>query len=305
MIDYLTYYEAEDVVIFGAPCSTEGQEWIFPRKIWIYWYILDSRCQIAAESETNNLTLRNGWYPRHARKEYMHGFLAPDKVSTHDGLPWAVAHTPPAWLELLRNIRICEPPTRVFPEVCPAILFVIVSGFDGSRESPPTTSQPLQKLFAGLTLPSLTHLKIGASEHPSLVLPWPHSLFISLSRRSSFHHHLKSLCLYPVAIPEAELLECLATLPELERLSISDHPSTLGNLLITDTLLEALTWTPSCLFPKLSFLDLGSMLKFDDNIYLKFLLSRVDGAPFGANLSPLRGYERELDSTSGREYEHM
>lgn len=150
--------------------------------------------------------------------------------------------------------------------------------------SPDQTRPILQTVLMRLTLPSLAALEFEmpvaeeeVEEDMCLHLPWPHPEFLSLAQRSSFRTHLKELYLQHVSITEPELLACLAALPTMERLSISDHQCTDHgeHLLVTDTLFEAPTWTPdsSCLVPRLSFLDCSTMLKFDYNVYVDYLLS--------------------------------
>ncbi|KAJ7089626.1 hypothetical protein C8R44DRAFT_892311 [Mycena epipterygia] len=159
--------------------------------------------------------------------------------------------------------------------------------------------------LASLTFPCLTGIFFHAIEYPPTRLPWPHFKFLSLSERSSFHAHLTDLALYEVIITESELLQCLATLPALVFLSISDQPAVLPDhtehLLITDALLAALTKTTEspCLVPQLRIFGFQSILKFDDNVYLKFLLSRVrreaDQGPLVYTLRWFPGYKRALD----------
>ncbi|KAJ7101945.1 glycosyl transferase family 90-domain-containing protein [Mycena epipterygia] len=167
------------------------------------------------------------------------------------------------------------------PPIVSAISTLIFEIFE--EFSPDDARRPLESFIASLTLPCLTSLFLSAIDHPRISLPWPHSQFLSLSERSSFHAHLTKLYLYEVIITESELLQSLAALPALEWLTISDQlavlPDGTEHLLITDTLLVALTKTPQspCLIPRLRIFACQSMLKFDDNIYLKFSLSRLQG----------------------------
>ncbi|KAJ6583289.1 hypothetical protein B0H10DRAFT_2443055 [Mycena sp. CBHHK59/15] len=171
--------------------------------------------------------------------------------------------------------------------------------------SPDDARRALERFLASLTLPCLTGIFFHAIEYPPTPLPWPHFEFLSLSERSSFHAHLTDLALYEVIITESELLQCLAVLPALVFLSISDQPAVLPDhtehLLITDTLLAALTKTTEspCLVPQLRIFGVQSILKFDDNVYLKFLLSRLQGeadqGPLVYTLRWFPGYKRALD----------
>ncbi|KAJ7649019.1 hypothetical protein DFH06DRAFT_1208767 [Mycena polygramma] len=168
--------------------------------------------------------------------------------------------------------------------------------------------QAAEMLLTQITLPCLTELAFDIPVG-SLPIPWPHSPFLSLSQRSSFSTHLQNLYLFHTTISEAELLQALAVLPVLKRLSISDHleiplQNSVEHLLITDTLLGALTCKPNseapCLIPNLIFLSCRSMMRFDDTVYFNCLLSRLHwqpgSSPFQAKLVPLRGHGRELNT---------
>ncbi|KAJ6473301.1 hypothetical protein DFH09DRAFT_1219112 [Mycena vulgaris] len=138
----------------------------------------------------------------------------------------------------------------------------------------------LGEIFANLTLPALKELNLRSEQHPCLPLPWPHSDFLALSARSSFHTHLQFLDLHHAILTETELIECLSTLPSLERLAVSDHQRVgdqgVDQILFTDTLLTALTLSSdkSPIVPGLRRLFCISVLQFDDHVFLKFLLSR-------------------------------
>lgn len=131
-------------------------------------------------------------------------------------------------------------------------------------------------------------------------LSWAHSEFIALSSRSSFHDHLQILQLLHVAISEGELLPCLSVLGSLQRLAIWDHQLP-DNHVITNTLLSRRTRTPDSpvLLPHLHALTCISRLRFDDSVYLNFLISRVplDGGTFENELRWIPGYRRKLDGS--------
>ncbi|KAJ6597562.1 hypothetical protein DFH09DRAFT_1132159 [Mycena vulgaris] len=164
-------------------------------------------------------------------------------------------------------------------------------GFDAA-----SIKNTLAKIADSLTLPALEHLIMNSQEYPRLVLPWPHSQFLGLAARSSFHVHLLSLDLHHSVITEAELLECLDALPSLEDLTIADHTD---HHLITDSLFAALTRSPSaCLTPHLRSLSCLSTLRFDDSVWLQFVLSRLtddERDPFACGLWWLHGHYRRLD----------
>ncbi|KAF7341167.1 F-box domain-containing protein [Mycena venus] len=174
---------------------------------------------------------------------------------------------------------------------------------------PIRAQQTLEFIFASITLPSLTQFAIriaASSPQLHLPIPWPHVQFLSLSERSSFPTHLLELNLYHVVIPEAELLQVLAALTSLKRLSITDQVQlpingSVEHALITDTLLTALTRTPDspCLVPDLVRLHCKSLLRFDDDVFLEFILSRVrespGSPPFECELWWLPGHGRQPD----------
>ncbi|KAJ7114723.1 hypothetical protein C8R44DRAFT_928598 [Mycena epipterygia] len=141
----------------------------------------------------------------------------------------------------------------------------------------------LKTAIENLTLPSLETFELNAQEYPRLPLPWPHAEFLGLSARSSFHTHLLCLSIPHSVVTVEQLLECLANLPALEELEISDHQLIANGgadqRLITDALLTHLTRTPHfCVVSRLSSFKFQSLLHFDDTVYLAFLLSRVGEA---------------------------
>ncbi|KAJ6491611.1 hypothetical protein C8R47DRAFT_1121205 [Mycena vitilis] len=166
----------------------------------------------------------------------------------------------------------------------------------------------LTKFMARLTLPSLFHLQIEYLRGQKVPLPWPHLEFLALSRRSSFCNHLIVLEIEAVLIAEPDLLQVLSELPSLEHLGVSDHRVVGGEgeelVLVTDSLLQRLTWTSdaaSCLVPRLSYLGTHTLLKFDDTVYRKFVLSRITPGrnslgPFEVELWWYPEYHRELNS---------
>ncbi|KAJ7703888.1 hypothetical protein B0H17DRAFT_38643 [Mycena rosella] len=182
------------------------------------------------------------------------------------------------------SLRLClTSPGDLFhiPSATSNVAFLDI---DVPWDIPTSAQQLLHQLFASLTLPFLERLGFQTTEPPPVALPWPHPQFLSLSQRSAFHTHLFELLLDDVAIADTELIECLATLPALEHLSIADHKSgTQGeHVLITDTLWAALMRTPSskaCLVPRLCFLEFQTLLKFDEKILLTCVESRAYGMP--------------------------
>ncbi|KAJ7647847.1 hypothetical protein FB45DRAFT_998768 [Roridomyces roridus] len=157
------------------------------------------------------------------------------------------------------------------------------------------------------TLPHLDHLWFDCSQYAGVPLPWPADHFLALAHRSSFSSHLTVLELDPVFITEAELLQVLDVLQSLDNLTISDHKRIPGApteyVLLTDALLRCLTWTPgpACLAPALSYLGCHTLLKFDDDVYRDFVLSRIgpgrnEDGPFEVELFWDSDNQRDLDS---------
>ncbi|KAJ7896732.1 hypothetical protein B0H14DRAFT_2678540 [Mycena olivaceomarginata] len=173
---------------------------------------------------------------------------------------------------------------------------------------PSTCKAALGAVFSALTLPHLQTLRMLSDEYNidrSYPLPWPHAQFLALCSRSSLDVHLRSLIMYDVHITAPELLECLAALPSLECLTISDHQLTprggVDEHLITDALLDALTLKPESsesprLVPRLRDFRFQSLMRFSDTLHLALLLSRVEAVcPFQSLIMTLPGHERNLE----------
>ncbi|KAJ7611970.1 hypothetical protein DFH06DRAFT_1371570 [Mycena polygramma] len=172
---------------------------------------------------------------------------------------------------------------------------------DDSREA-------LGAVFGAITVPYMGHLGIFCWEDLGNPLFWPQSAARALFRRSFSHRTLQSLCLRDVVITASELLECLAELPSLDYLFISDHPTAVGGTrprhLITTDLLRKLS--PSeicpdpddCLVPNLRIIELRTLGWFTDDAFLDFVGPRSlrDGfeGPFDCTLLWLPGYVRAL-----------
>ncbi|KAJ7466362.1 hypothetical protein FB451DRAFT_1260722 [Mycena latifolia] len=166
----------------------------------------------------------------------------------------------------------------------------------------PSCAPDVTDILANLTLPCLENLTFR-SDYLS-PLPWPHADFLTLSSRSSFYPHLRSLNISDFSIGAAELAECLSALPLVQRLEISDDHRDGVEPIIKDSLLSSLTRQPDlqALLPHLRHLVFRrSRLQFDDNLFLSFLLSRVshqrdDSIPaFEVDVFWLREYRRNLE----------
>jgi hypothetical protein len=167
----------------------------------------------------------------------------------------------------------------------------------------------LSSMLASLTLPLLDRFELETERYPHFLIIWPHTEFLALAARSGFDTHLRSLEIFDVQVTEAQLLECLSSLPSLERLAISDHQTVddgggVDEHLITDSLFTKLNRTPDspCLVPRLSSFGCQTLLRFDDQALLALAVSRLDGTDRGQNvgrfqleLSWLPGHERPID----------
>jgi hypothetical protein len=145
----------------------------------------------------------------------------------------------------------------------------------------------------------------GIGSYP---LPWLRTLFLALSTRSGLDAHLTALHLNRVVVTEEELLECLAGLPSLEQLTVSDHELEdfdeydswhyrgVECHLVTNTLLEQLTLTANPgLVPRLRVLTIHSMMKFSDDVLFELLQSRASTErPFEIHARRWQGWYRGL-----------
>ncbi|KAJ7111607.1 hypothetical protein C8R43DRAFT_1113466 [Mycena crocata] len=180
-----------------------------------------------------------------------------------------------------------------FPNTRGKCALVIDDDCESEAEIPPFSS-------------NISSLSIEAGPDPS-------------AKASSFHEHLVSLEVHDILLTDAQLLEILATLPSLERLTISDRVSWFGSVvqhLITDNLLTNLTLIPDspCLVPRLRFLSIHTILKFDDKVYLQFVSSRIgDERRFEGEIRgvqavvPVNGrrYTRDLDAAVAAQIGHF
>ncbi|KAJ7457801.1 hypothetical protein FB451DRAFT_1183123 [Mycena latifolia] len=150
------------------------------------------------------------------------------------------------------------------------------------------------------------HLLGGETGSSGYPMRWPHPQFLGFAERSGFHAHLISLQLFQSELTHTEFLECLSTLPALERLALSDNPFAPPGgpdaPLITDALFAHLTPTTDSppIVPRLRSIRLYSLLLFTDTTYLAFVLSRVhcqspSSPPFESHLCWLPGYHRKLN----------
>ncbi|KAJ6556634.1 hypothetical protein DFH09DRAFT_1164863 [Mycena vulgaris] len=142
----------------------------------------------------------------------------------------------------------------------------------------------LGAVLDSLTLPCLTELGLTTT----LEEPWIHwyqHQFLSFASRSALHASLTALDIGAI-IHDVELLQCLAVLPLLEQLIVSDCQDEL-HAVLTDGLLRPLARTPD-LVPRLNFFSMTSLLRFSDEAYWEFVNSRL--IPDGANCFEIKTY---------------
>ncbi|KAJ6536370.1 hypothetical protein B0H19DRAFT_1038676, partial [Mycena capillaripes] len=141
----------------------------------------------------------------------------------------------------------------------------------------------LGRILDSLTLPHLRRLRLNPRDTELPI--WNPERFLAFAQRSTLHNHLTYLYLR-VIITDAELLQCLAVLPRLEGLTLSERKSRPDHISITDALLQGITWKPdvgTSLIPKLRYLNLSSHLHFSDETYWDLISSRVRPGRYGEN----------------------
>ncbi|KAJ6493170.1 hypothetical protein C8R45DRAFT_989063 [Mycena sanguinolenta] len=184
-----------------------------------------------------------------------------------------------------------------------------VSGFglelSGSEDGDAgQVTQALWKTFQALTLSQLKELNFERDWFtPSP--RWNHDEFLAFSSRSSLHKSLTALDIH-IIISDEELLRCLAAVPLLNILGISDCSGRKKNILITDNLLRRLAWRAddSCLIPNLHLIFISSLFTFSDDAFYDFLTSRLvpgrrhapRSEPFQARVCWLARREREVSA---------
>ncbi|KAJ6516640.1 hypothetical protein C8R47DRAFT_1268071 [Mycena vitilis] len=146
------------------------------------------------------------------------------------------------------------------------------------------THNALADIFGALTAPTmeLLHLRGGQSGEP---LFWPAVKGHALLRRSGSCNTLHSLKLHDVIIEEGDLLDCLAEVPLLRYLFLSDHPRLEGvpgssaHHLVTDSLFKALLPQPELpaqpLVPHLAIVDFKTLGRFSDDAFTTFAVQRT------------------------------
>ncbi|KAJ7247162.1 hypothetical protein B0H12DRAFT_1235332 [Mycena haematopus] len=147
------------------------------------------------------------------------------------------------------------------------------------------TQDVLGQIFDALTLPNMQRLRLGGIPKSGKPIYWPHGHGMRLLHRSGSRKMLNELTLHDVIITEFELLQCLAELPQLKYLFISDHPALEAlpdsppHELITDSLLEKLTprsESPApCLGPNLMIVEFKTLGTFTQQVFLEFAIQRA------------------------------
>ncbi|KAJ7185693.1 hypothetical protein C8R46DRAFT_1061446 [Mycena filopes] len=177
-----------------------------------------------------------------------------------------------------------------------------------THEYPQQLCSVLGQILASLTLPQLGKVIFHCRLYPRHVHEWPHTAFLALCQRSNLGRCLKTLRIVDVRVAEGDLPEVLSVLEALEHLEVGDAPGNdegSNNVLITDTFLRALTWTPGhdCLVPCLSHLTCVSRFAFTHGLLVDLVasrLSRPSTSPILLHLViyPCPGSAVFLDSTA-------
>ncbi|KAF7312979.1 hypothetical protein MKEN_00982600 [Mycena kentingensis (nom. inval.)] len=167
----------------------------------------------------------------------------------------------------------------------------------------------INEVLGRLTLPSLTEFKLFSTTLTARLPVWNNSTFSALAERSNFRDSLTLLTLL-VLISEADLLNLLREVPKLEDLVIADFPMVNNHVLITDSLLSALSVpapntnaTEDILVPRLGLLEITTCMAFSDATLRSFAESRVMQCrmqedlkyEFTLSVHTLRAAERQLD----------
>ncbi|KAJ7744639.1 hypothetical protein B0H16DRAFT_1889595 [Mycena metata] len=163
------------------------------------------------------------------------------------------------------------------------------------------TGKILGEIFAALSLPSLSHLRVFRSLRDGLPPAWNAPRFLDFASRSMLCNTLRSFEVYSV-VTDVELLESLVVLPLLEELKVGDcaymdHE----HITITDNLLHQLSWRSdqANLVPHLRVLSLVTLGAFTEESFLEFASSRIvpgrsDAGPFTANISEAASTSRKF-----------
>ncbi|KAJ7121847.1 hypothetical protein C8R43DRAFT_72627 [Mycena crocata] len=133
-----------------------------------------------------------------------------------------------------------------------------------------------EAIFDALTLPSLLSFKLCRDLFDPAAV-WCNTHFLTFAARSTLNQHLTALNIRAI-ITDEELLQCLAVLPLLEVLIISDIARPSEHAVVTDLLLRRLTWkadAATCLIPHLHYFNCTSCFKFTPDAYWNFLTSRL------------------------------
>ncbi|KAJ7454532.1 hypothetical protein B0H11DRAFT_2068865 [Mycena galericulata] len=164
-------------------------------------------------------------------------------------------------------------------------------------------SDVLGTVLGSLTLPCLDSLGL-MSELGESLLSWNQEEFLSLTSRSALHANLTELELC-AKIQDHELLQCLAALPLLESMILSESEND-PHAFITDILFTGLILRPNHAtlspVPHLSFVCLTSRLSFTDGALWSFVGSRITPTPHDDGLTQIKIYwlpsrTRELSET--------
>ncbi|KAJ7477979.1 hypothetical protein B0H11DRAFT_1285372 [Mycena galericulata] len=165
------------------------------------------------------------------------------------------------------------------------------------------SAQVLNEILATLSFPCMRSLRLRSSDH-GFPLHWPRIQFSNFVLRSGCRDTLADLRIQNTLISADDLVACLAQMSALTTLLLADvpvaDPSGGAHIVVTDTLLHELRWSPhlGCLVPRLNRIELQSFLEFSDEEMLRFIDSRLipgrtNDGPFEMRVAQYKDPEAE------------
>ncbi|KAK7057888.1 hypothetical protein R3P38DRAFT_2680919, partial [Favolaschia claudopus] len=172
----------------------------------------------------------------------------------------------------------------------------------------------LGEIFDAIRNPVWYHFYLVAATDDGQPIYWPHPQGLAFFQRSKLERStLAILHLYDIIITEDELVECLADMPMLKDLFVTDYaagealPDQRPHVLITDNLLRKLASNADDsqhlkgIAPILATFQFKTVGEFTDEVLVEFVTKRVavqsfhwDEEPFSCYVSWIPGYARNL-----------